>query len=103
MIDFKQKKFGLISLGCDKNRVDAEKLLAQIQNYGCVITDKVEIVNVLIINTCAFLNDARAEAIDTILSFAQYKNKNLEQIGQKPISSHMTPRDKIKDTFNMWL
>lgn len=80
MIDFKQKKFGLISLGCDKNRVDAEKLLAQIQNYGCVITDKVGSVNVLIINTCAFLNDARAEAIDTILNFAQYKNKNLEKL-----------------------
>lgn len=81
MIDFTQKKFGLISLGCDKNRVDAEKLLAQIKLRGCEITSDINAAHVLIINTCSFLEEARMEAIDTIIEYAAYKERGaLEKI-----------------------
>lgn len=80
MIDFTTKKFGLISLGCDKNRVDSEKLLAIIKEKGCYITDNLEEAQVLVINTCAFLNASRKEAIETVLDCAAYKSINLEKI-----------------------
>lgn len=59
MIDFKQKSFGMISLGCDKNRVDSEKLLSIIKESGAIITDDIDNAQILIINTCAFLNESR--------------------------------------------
>ena len=76
----KTKKFGVISLGCDKNRVDTEKMLALIRNHGCSLTDDLNEAQILIINTCAFLQSARTEAIDTILECAEYKSGNLEKI-----------------------
>lgn len=80
MTDFKAKKFGVISLGCDKNRVDTEKLLAQIVSHGCTVTDDIAEANILIVNTCAFLNESRKEAIDTVLECAAYKGENLEKL-----------------------
>ncbi len=80
MTDFSLKKFGVISLGCDKNRVDSEKLLAIIKGAGCTVSDDLDEVNILIINTCAFLNDSRKEAIETILDCAANKSENLEKI-----------------------
>ena len=46
-----QKVFGLISLGCDKNRVDGERILGEIQSHGCTITDDFSKVEVLVVNT----------------------------------------------------
>ena len=80
MIDLHSKTYGLVSLGCDKNRVDAEKLLASISARGMQIPDDVSKAQVLIINTCAFLNEARKEAIETVLEFSAYKSGNLEKI-----------------------
>ncbi len=80
MTDFTKKKFGIISLGCDKNRVDSEKLLSIIKSSGCEITDDINAVQVLIVNTCAFLNSARKEAIETVIDFAAYKSENLEKL-----------------------
>ena len=80
MIDFRTKKFGVISLGCDKNRVDSEKLLQIIKDRGCSLTDDESEANILIINTCAFLNQARKEAIDTILDCAANRSPSLEKI-----------------------
>lgn len=80
MIDLKSKKYGIISLGCDKNRVDIEKLLAIIKANGCEITDDATNAQVLVINTCAFLNEARKEAIETVLEFSALKSENLEKI-----------------------
>jgi ribosomal protein S12 methylthiotransferase len=51
----KDKIFGVISLGCDKNRVDTEKMLAMIREYGCTVTDDPAKAHVLIVNTCGFL------------------------------------------------
>ena len=80
MIDFTQKKFGLISLGCDKNRVDAEKLLSRIEERGCTVTNDIDQANVLIVNTCSFLEASRREAIETIIDCAANRGSNLEKI-----------------------
>ncbi|MDE7182635.1 MAG: 30S ribosomal protein S12 methylthiotransferase RimO [Clostridia bacterium] len=80
MIDFSQKSFGVISLGCDKNRVDSEKLLSIIKEKGAPITDDIEKAQIIIVNTCAFLNESRKEAIDTVLDCALYKSGNLEKL-----------------------
>lgn len=80
MTDFTAKKFGIISLGCDKNRVDAEKLLARIRSRGCEITNDIEEAQVLIVNTCSFLADARKEAIETILDCSAHKGGKLEKL-----------------------
>ncbi len=80
MIDFRKKKFGLISLGCDKNRVDSEKLLSIIKSKGCTLTDDIAEAEIVIVNTCAFLNEARKEAIETVIECAAYKSENLEKL-----------------------
>ena len=80
MTDFTRKKFGVISLGCDKNRVDSEKLLSVIRARGCTITDDIGEANVIIVNTCAFLNEARKESIETVLECAEQKSGNLEKL-----------------------
>lgn len=72
--------FGMISLGCDKNRVDTEKLLGLLKAKGCALTDDLSKAQIVIINTCAFLQSSREEAIETIIECAEYKNKNLEKI-----------------------
>jgi ribosomal protein S12 methylthiotransferase len=75
-----KKIFGVISLGCDKNRVDTEKLLGLIQQRGYTMTQDLSEAQIVIINTCAFLNSARQEAIQTILECAEYKNRRLEKL-----------------------
>ncbi len=80
MIDFSQKKFGLISLGCDKNRVDSEKLLAIIKQKGGQVCNDAAEADILIVNTCAFLNQSRKEAIETVLEYSAYKNEKLEKL-----------------------
>lgn len=74
------KRFGVISLGCDKNRVDTEKLLGRLKERNCTLTDDVSKADILIVNTCAFLQSARTEAIETVLEYAVYKERNLEKI-----------------------
>lgn len=75
-----QKIFGVISLGCDKNRVDTEKLLGLIKAKNYTLTDDLSKAHIVIVNTCAFLQSAREEAIETILECAEYKDGNLEKI-----------------------
>ena len=74
------KLFGVISLGCDKNRVDTEKLIGLLKEKGCSLTDDLSKAQIVVVNTCAFLESARTEAIETILECADYKNGNLEKI-----------------------
>ena len=95
-IDFSRKKFGMISLGCDKNRVDSEKLLAIIKDRGCEVTSDPEKADVLIVNTCAFLNASRKEAIETVIECAAYKNANLEKI----VVTGCLPQKYIDETFD---
>ncbi len=75
-----KKVFGMISLGCDKNRVDGERLLGEVKRRGCEITDDVAQAEVLIVNTCAFLNAAREESIEAVLEGNRYRGGKLEKI-----------------------
>ena len=75
-----KKVFGMISLGCDKNRVDGERLLGEVRRHGCPITDDIGQAQVLIVNTCAFLNAARQEAIEAVLEGNAYRGGVLEKI-----------------------
>ena len=62
-----------ISLGCDKNLVDSEVMLALLNEKGYVMTDNETEADIIIINTCCFINDAKEESIQTILEMAEYK------------------------------
>ena len=67
------KKIGVVSLGCDKNRVDTENMLYYLKDGAFEITNNYADAQIIIVNTCAFIESARAEAIDTILEMAEYK------------------------------
>lgn len=66
-------KVGLISLGCSKNRVDAEVMLAELIHQGYELTNDETQAEILIVNTCGFIDAAKKESIDTILEMAEYK------------------------------
>lgn len=66
-------KVGLISLGCAKNLVDSEHMLASLRAAGCRIVEDLSQAEVGIVNTCGFIESAKTEAIETILETAQYK------------------------------
>lgn len=74
------KKFGVISLGCDKNRVDTEKMIARLKERGVALTDDLSETQILIVNTCAFLEASRKEAIETVLESNAYRSGTLEKI-----------------------
>ena len=67
------KKIGIVSLGCDKNRVDTENMLYYLKDGAFEITNDYSVADIIIVNTCAFIESARVEAIDTILEMAEYK------------------------------
>ncbi len=77
---YKNKLFGVISLGCDKNRVDSEKLIGLLKANGCKLTDDLSLAQIVIVNTCAFLQSAREEAIETLLDCSAYKSENMEKL-----------------------
>jgi ribosomal protein S12 methylthiotransferase len=66
-------KIGLISLGCPKNLVDSEVMLGLAQQAGHELTQDAASADVLVVNTCAFIDSAKQESIDTILEMAQHK------------------------------
>ena len=70
----KKYKVGMVSLGCDKNRVDSELILGSINKHYEITNDAKE-ADIIIVNTCGFIESAKQESIDTILEMAEYKNK----------------------------
>ena len=67
------KTVGLVSLGCSKNRVDSEMLLGQLRERGYQIVDDPKEAEIIIVNTCGFIQSAKEESIDTLLEMAEYK------------------------------
>lgn len=67
------KKIGMVSLGCDKNRVDTENVLFALTERGYQLTQNVNEADILVVNTCAFITTAVRESIDTILELAEQK------------------------------
>ncbi|MGI6096009.1 MAG: 30S ribosomal protein S12 methylthiotransferase RimO [Lachnospiraceae bacterium] len=67
------KSVFFISLGCDKNLVDSEEMLGMLVDHGYTITDEEDKADVIVINTCCFIHDAKEESIQAILEMAEYK------------------------------
>ena len=70
-------KIAMIGLGCPKNQVDAEVMLSLLIEAGFEITGDTEEADLVIVNTCGFINDAKKEAIDTILSACEMKKEGI--------------------------
>ncbi len=67
------EKILFISLGCDKNLADSEEMLGLLASHGYQITDDEACADVIVINTCCFIGDAKEESIQTILEMAEYR------------------------------
>ena len=68
------KKIGLVSLGCEKNLVDSEVMMGLLRRRGYEITPQPERADVIVVNTCGFIDKAKQESVDTILEMAEFKN-----------------------------
>jgi len=68
-----KKKINIITLGCSKNLVDSEVLMNQLVGDFSVLHDSNEDADIIVINTCGFINDAKEESVDTILRAVQSK------------------------------
>lgn len=64
-----------VSLGCDKNLVDSEVMLGLLVQQGHQMVDSEELADIIVVNTCCFINDAKEESIQTILEMAEYKKE----------------------------
>src|SRR5262245_57143440 len=78
-------KVGMISLGCAKNLVDAEIMLGSIAAEGMELTKDAEDADVLIVNTCAFIDSAKEESIEAILQAHQDRGLAKRKAGQRLI------------------
>ena len=73
-------KLGMISLGCAKNLIDSEMFLGVATKYGIEITTNIDEADILVVNTCGFIQSAKKEAIDTILELTDYGKKGVKII-----------------------
>lgn len=62
-----------VSLGCDKNLVDSEMMITNLRKSGYILTDEASEADVIVVNTCCFIGDAKEESINTLLELAEYK------------------------------
>ena len=74
------KRVGLISLGCAKNQVDSEILLGELSQRGFEVTPDLGSAEVVIVNTCGFIDEARQESVDAILEVAARKGLGVERL-----------------------
>src|SRR5438105_12413979 len=69
-----------VSLGCPKNQVDTELMLGQVEAAGHALVDAPDRADVIVVNTCAFIDAAKEESIDTILEMAEYKKAGAKKL-----------------------
>src|SRR5262245_51979041 len=75
------KKIGFVSLGCPKNLVDSEVMMGQLKQHGYELTTDREAADVIVVNTCGFIQSAKEESINTILEMAELKDSaNLKRL-----------------------
>lgn len=67
------RKYGIITLGCSKNLVDSERFAFIIERSGYILTNNLETADLIFVNTCGFIEEAKKEAIDTIFEALEYK------------------------------
>src|SRR6184192_692858 len=90
--DLRKPKIGMISLGCAKNLVDAEVMLGSVLKHGMEITSRPENADVLVINTCAFIDSAKEESIEAILEAHQQRGLNSRGDQKLIVSGCMSQR-----------
>ncbi len=98
-LDLQNVKIGMISLGCAKNLVDAEIMLGSVLQRGMEITSRAEEADVLVVNTCAFIDSAKEESIEAILQAHQQRGLT-KRPGQKLIVSGCMSQRFAKE---LWL
>ncbi|PYX79871.1 MAG: 30S ribosomal protein S12 methylthiotransferase RimO [Acidobacteria bacterium] len=76
------KKIGFVSLGCPKNLVDSEVMMGMLASAGAEITPRAEDADVIVVNTCSFIDVAKQESVDTILRMAEYKTSSGNPAGR---------------------
>ncbi len=115
-------KILFVSLGCDKNLVDSEEMLALLEQRGHTFTDDEAEAEVIVINTCCFIGDAKEESVQTILEMAEYKKSGkcralivtgcmaqryrqeiLDEIGEVDVVLGTTAYDRIADAVEQAL
>ena len=69
-------KVGFVSLGCPKNLVDSEVMMGLLHRGGAELTPRAEDAEILVVNTCSFIDSAKQESVDTILEMVQHKIAN---------------------------
>src|SRR5271157_3728438 len=74
------KKIGFVSLGCPKNLVDSEVMMGLLSQAGAQITARAEDADVIVVNTCSFIEAAKQESIDAILEMARHKTEGRKLI-----------------------
>jgi ribosomal protein S12 methylthiotransferase len=95
----RKPKIGMISLGCAKNLVDAEIMLGSVLERGMEITSRAEDADVLVVNTCAFIDSAKEESIEAILEAHQQRGLN-KRSDQKLIVSGCMSQRFARDLHN---
>src|SRR5438552_13883439 len=88
----RKPKVGMISLGCAKNLVDAEIMLGSVLQRGMEITSQPEDADILVINTCAFIDSAKEESIEAILEAHQQRGLNRRPDQKLIVSGCMSQR-----------
>ena len=73
------KKIGFVSLGCPKNLVDSEVMMGLLAHGGAQITPRADEADIIVVNTCSFIDTAKQESVDTILEMAQHKTSGRAQ------------------------
>src|SRR5208283_2353299 len=68
------KKIGFVSLGCPKNLVDSEVMMGLLSQGGAEITSRADDAEIIVVNTCSFIDSAKQESVDTILEMARHKS-----------------------------
>ena len=92
-------KITLLALGCSKNLIDCENMSTELKKAGYDVINNVEDSDIVVINTCGFIESAKTEAIDTILEVADYKvpNGKVKKIIVSGCLSQRYPEDILKD------
>ena len=92
-------KVGIISLGCPKNQIDAEHMLASLDSEGFEIVDYYDGADVVIINTCGFIDAAKEEAVENILDVIDLKKDGV--VGKIIVSGCLAElqKDEIREEF----
>jgi ribosomal protein S12 methylthiotransferase len=75
-----RQRIYFVSLGCPKNQVDTELMLGQVRAAGHALVDAPEGADVIVVNTCAFIDAAKEESVDTILEMAQHKQRGAQKL-----------------------